>query len=160
MSWVKTEKSNYQNIASAIRTKAGSSDTFLPSEMAAAIAALPEKIGNMTYTNLIKTETTETPSTAGEQNVSFDFGDNGEVLVLFYSCDEVGSSTSYTLNSGFMIIDKSVSAHQGRIAEVHTNPNVQAPSIQDFMGDITVNAHYSGVKTKTYRIVKIGGYFS
>ena len=42
MSWVKTEKSNYQNIASAIRTKSGSSDTFLPSEMAAAIAAIPQ----------------------------------------------------------------------------------------------------------------------
>lgn len=40
MSWVKTEKSNYQNIASAIRTKSGSADTFLPSEMAGAIGAL------------------------------------------------------------------------------------------------------------------------
>lgn len=39
--WVKTEKSNYQNIASAIRTKSGSFDTFLPSEMAAAIQAIP-----------------------------------------------------------------------------------------------------------------------
>lgn len=40
MDWVKTDKTNYQNIADAIRTKLDSSDTFLPSEMAAGINAI------------------------------------------------------------------------------------------------------------------------
>ena len=51
MSWVKTEKSNYQNIASAIRTKSGSADTFLPSEMAAAIQAIPSGSSVLTDCN-------------------------------------------------------------------------------------------------------------
>lgn len=49
--WVKTEKSNYEDIADAIRTKSGSSDTFLPSEMAAAIQAIPSGSSVLTDCN-------------------------------------------------------------------------------------------------------------
>lgn len=57
----KTDDTNYQNIANAIRAKSGSSGTFLPSEMAAAISGIP------------------TVTTAG-QNVSVLSEDDGKQL--------------------------------------------------------------------------------
>lgn len=63
MSWVKTEKSNYQNIASAIRTKSGSADTFLPSEMAAAIGNLETVNKTVVIKNTMSYYTNSTGST-------------------------------------------------------------------------------------------------
>lgn len=155
MATVKTDNQHYQNIANAIREKNGeSSATYLPSEMATAIANIQGSLGTFTLTE--KSETIVTPTINGMQNVSFTFT-TGKYYLVFYSCDEVGSSANYTLNSGFVLVDAS---NRTFIAESHTNANEQAPSVNTIFGTTTVKAHYRGFKTKSYREVKIGGYFA
>lgn len=74
MSWVKTEKSNYQNIANAIRSKSGSADTFLPSEMAGAIGELTD----ITKTTLIKnTLQNYTNSSGSDETKTFTINSTG-----------------------------------------------------------------------------------
>ena len=41
MAYVMTDESNYEDIADAIREKLGTSTTYLPSEMAAAVRSIP-----------------------------------------------------------------------------------------------------------------------
>lgn len=54
MSKVLVTESNLQNIANAIRTKNGSSDTYTPSEMSTAIENIPSGGGSMEIVDEMK----------------------------------------------------------------------------------------------------------
>lgn len=55
MAYVFTDKQNYEDIADAIRAKAGTVEKFLPSEMPAAIAGIKTLSATVSGTTLILT---------------------------------------------------------------------------------------------------------
>ena len=76
-----TDSQNYEDIASAIRTAQGSQNTFLPSEMAAAIATLPPHFN--AYHDVSTTSGTYTASTTGTHTFSTTISSASLYIVSF-----------------------------------------------------------------------------
>ena len=100
MSWVKTEKSNYEDIADAIRTKAGSSDTFLPSEMAAAIQAIPSGSSVLTDCNRTGALYGQCVFTNGVDTERLSINPSADTKYFLAICDVFAHGSSQSI-SGF-----------------------------------------------------------
>lgn len=103
MSIIITDSQNYTDIANAIRTKAGTSDTFKPNEMAPAILTIPSGSG----TDVSDTTATAADVLAGKKfyvadgtkttgTLNFNWmGENPEFVNRIYSMSTTLDQTSY-----------------------------------------------------------------
>lgn len=151
----------FGDIADAIRAKTGSSADIVADNFPAEIAAIPALsdpvLYNMTYHTLEKTETLVTPSKGGKQDISSSFS-AGTVLFMMFSVTKIGNTSNMSVNSGIIIYDKRKPTSDKTVAIVQTS-NSYLPEINSVLGIVSLVAHYGGLTTEQYRVVKIAGYF-
>lgn len=103
MSIITTDSQNYTNIANAIRTKVGTSDTFKPSEMASAILSIPSGSGtDVSDTTATASDvksgkifhTADGTKTTGILNFNW-MGENPEFIKEVYSLSTTLDKTAY-----------------------------------------------------------------
>lgn len=111
-----TDSQHYEDIADAIRGKNGQSTTYLPSEMAAAITAIPT--GGSTINNQSKTAT----PTESQQVITYDSGYTGleQVTVGAISSAYVGSDITRRDSSDLTVSGATVTAPAGYYSEQAT----------------------------------------
>ena len=150
MSWVKTEKSNYQNIANAIRTKSGLSDTFLPSEMAAAISALPTgSLSSLTFTNMNPVSGTGTASSAEpiSKSAATYYGENPKpkyMLFILSACYELNGSPVQSINA-FILFDG-----DANVIASYTSDNDYPMSVSAYTGGYLVSGSFFCARNANY----------
>lgn len=150
MSWVKTEKTNYQNIATAIRTKAGSADTFLPSEMAAAIAAIPAgSLSDLTFTNMTPVSGTGTASSADpiSKSAAVYYGDNPKpkyMLFFLSACYESNGLPAQAINA-FILFDS-----EANVIASYTSDNDYPMSVSAYTGGYLVSGSFFCARNANY----------
>lgn len=150
MSWVKTEKSNYQNIASAIRTKSGSVDTFLPSEMAAAISAIPAgDLSELTFTNMTPVSNTGTASSSEpiSKSAGVYYGENPKpkyMLFFLSACYESNGSPVQAINA-FILFDS-----EANVIASYTSDNNYPMSVSAYTGGYSVAGSFYCARNANY----------